>query len=162
MADELDLEKGDAAKAEAISNRESRRQARGSSSSARSTSSSSKSNSSEDASIEAQLRVVLDRVAEQRESKDDTELADAIRETQAAIIKGFMSVTKTITPLRQPLVFLIAVLDPILAFWKVGSILTRRWFERRARKIEEYERAQAAASANSASEYYAATGATSG
>lgn len=161
MADELDLQEGDEARADEISASEQRRAARRSSAGSRQSSSSSKSNRSEDTGTEAQLRVVLDRVAEQREVKGDDELAEAIRETKDAIVKGFMQVTKTVAVLRQPLIFVLAIADPILAFWKVGSILTRRWFERRARKLQEYEEAAAAANANTASEYYAATGGAS-
>jgi hypothetical protein len=132
MPDELDLERGDASRADATSERRSRRRQRD-------TGSSSRAAASEDAEVEGQLSQAWERVAEWREARDDDELSEAIREDADVMTKGFVSLTSNFKPLRRPLIIFLNVILPLFAFARVGRILLTRWVERRERRIAERE-----------------------
>lgn len=156
MSDELDLEHGDPDAAERISQLGSERsrarratRSKGDSSSGSGTSSGSKSSSSKsgggksDASLSSGLGDAFNRLAEQLESRGDDELADAIRKDAEAMTRGIMALTRAATVLRAPILLLVNIAVVFLAFWHVGSILVRRWADRRQRVMAERE-AQAA------------------
>lgn len=96
--------------------------------------------------IEAELRerfqAVFARISESLEGRDDLELATAIREEAAAMSGGIVSLTRQFTALRAPLLALLALIEPILAFGRVGRILLGRLATRRAQAAAEREMAQ--------------------
>lgn len=105
----------------------------------------------ENASLATRISTALDKIADQMALRDDDELATAIREERGAMSHGLVSLTDQITPLRVVLVLVMALAEPILAFYRVGRILFFRflvWRENRiaARKeaVEQWQREQEA------------------
>lgn len=145
---ELDLDEGDADAAERITRtKESKVSGSGGSRSNRSRggskSSSSKSGSQRsDTDLVSKLSAAFDRIADQLEIRGDDELATALHEDKQKLAQGIVSLTRAIKPFRTPLVILVAIIEPILAFWRVGSILARRAIERRERVMAERAAAQ--------------------
>ena len=139
---ELDLDEGDADAAERIARtKESKVSGSGGSRSNRSRSgskSSSKSGSQRsDTDLVSKLSAAFDRIADQLEIRGDSELATALHEDKQKLAQGIVSLTRAVKFLRAPLVILVAIIEPILAFWRVGSILARRAIERRERVMAE-------------------------
>lgn len=145
MADgELDLEHGDEAAAEKIAERQEAGKKR--SRAARGTGTSSKSSSRTSATqklqqLETELRSRLDRtfdrLAEWRGSRGDAELAQVIEEDKEQMGQGLVSVTRIIPWVRGPLLMFLNLLEPVLAFWRVGRILFSRWVWRREQAAME-------------------------
>ena len=115
------------------------------SSSSSSKSKSTSSKGSTDAGLKGQLKDAFERLAEQRNSKGDEELGTALQEEAESMAQGLISATRALPFLRQPLLFLLGVLVPVLAFWRVGSILANRWADRREAVMREREMAAAGA-----------------
>lgn len=164
---EIDLENGDPDRAERIAKvrgdqeagQARSRAARASSKSEKSdkpsaTKAKSSSTGTTDANLKSRLRDAFVRLADQRETKDDTELSLALREEADAMAQGLVSLTRNITPLRFPLLFVLNFLEPVLAFWRVGGILLGRFATRR--NLIEQEREMARADAVQASQPVAA------
>lgn len=147
----LDLENGDEEMAEATP-AERRAAARKRATEARqpsvkkSTTKKSSSSATDKSRLEGELtgrlNRALDRIAKALEARDDDELADTIREDSEAISQGFISLTRSIPLLRSPLVMLLNLLEPALAFGRVGRILYRRWVARSQRIAAERQAAQ--------------------
>lgn len=97
----------------------------------------------DDTSIKGRIVAVFDRIVEQLRSRGDDELADAIDEDKGPMAQGLVSATRPFPPLRIFLVILLEVVEPFLAFGRVGRILMRRYMERRARLMEEAQRQSA-------------------
>lgn len=155
---ELDLERGDPSAAARIAAEGSARSKRarssksdgdsGSSSGSRSGGGSKTSGKGTDASLANRLGEAFSRLADQLEARDDQELADAIRQDSRAMSQGLVSLTRAVTFLRLPLLLFLGFLEPILAFWHVGSILFGRWVARRQRVMQEREMAAAGVEVN--------------
>lgn len=124
-SDELDLEKGDASRASSREERRSRRTS--STTAARKT----------DNEVDGRLHRTFERIAAAREARGDEELADVIREDSDAMAQGFTSLTANVPFLRMPLIMGLNILEPALAFSRVGGILLGRFFERRQRRAME-------------------------
>ncbi len=143
----LDLEQGDEERAEEIERKQSstpRRVTRPSSSSGtrkKSTSTRPTAAQKLDTEIASRLERTFDRIIEALEERDDTELATAMREDKAAMSRGMVSLTRNVTPLRGPLLMLLNLIEPLLAFGRVGKILVTRFAARRARVMAEREAA---------------------
>jgi hypothetical protein len=94
-------------------------------------------------SVEAELRSRLSRtfgrIVEALKARGDDELATVVDEDSDAMSQGLISLTSHVKPLRGPLLFGLAFIEPVLAFGRVGRILSSRWVERRARKYEQQE-----------------------
>lgn len=160
----LDLDRGDPDRADRITaaaeggKSTSRRSRRDSSSGGSSRKSSSKTASSKsETDLVGRLSSAIVRLADQLDARNDTELAEALREDSDKISRGLVSVTRTVKFLRQPLVLFIGVLEPVLAFWRVGAILGRRLLQRRARMLAEREAAMAEQAAQVTPDEYAVT-----
>lgn len=135
MPDELDLDRGDPARAE---ERRARRAARTSSKTSASASGESKTNSDKlDRELHSRLVGSLEQIQEWRQARDDNELAAAIEQDKDKMAKGLVSLTHAVVPLRKPLLVFLGFVEPVLAFGRVGRILTFRWVERRQRMAEE-------------------------
>lgn len=149
--DELDLETGDSSRADPATERNARRRRRGTSGSS---SSSSSTGARAEAKVETEIRSrldrVFDRIAKAREARGDDELVEAIREDSDAMAQGFISLTSNIVPLRVPLLMLLNLLEPLLAFGRVGRILAGRLLTRRERRQAEREQAAAEQAAQEA------------
>lgn len=145
---EIDLDRGDPSAAERIAERQSAgsdrsKRIRQTRSESTKKSTGSKRPTASDTSLKSELKGAFDRLAEQREAKGDDELATALKEEAESMAQGLVSLTRTVTFLRVPLLFLLGILVPVLAFWRVGSILLARFAERRARIVAEQELAAA-------------------
>jgi hypothetical protein len=123
----------------------------GSSSRSRGGASSSKS---DDSSLVTRLDTAFFKLADQMLARGDDELAEALREERRPMSQGLVSLTATLTVLRLPLVILMSLIEPVLAFWRVGRILFMRFLGWRERRIiaaqearAEWEAAQADAGA---------------
>ena len=64
--------------------------------------------------------------------------------------QGLVSLTATLTPLRLPLIVFMSLVEPVLAFWRVGRILALRLLNWRERRIVAMQEQQAASEAEQA------------
>ena len=149
----LDLEEGDEALAEA-SPAERRRAAR---KAARSEQPTAKKPSRVrpavrervESELLSRLDRTFDRLAQMLDSRGDEELAYVIREDKDAMGQGLASLTRNVKFLRGPLLMALNLIEPALAFGRVGRILYGRFAERQQRIADE--RAQATAESNNSS-----------
>lgn len=159
MAGELDLERGDIEAAQKIADlggarSRSKRASSGGSSGGGGKSSGSKSGTKRtDSELVTRLVTSFEKIADQLEAREDHELSQAIREDARAMSQGLVSLTSTLTPLRVPLILFLGFIEPILAFWHVGSILVGRFIARRQRVMAEREMEAAAAATVPPMEY---------
>lgn len=123
--------------------RESQKKESGSSS----TRSRAKASPATESGLQGRLVDAFTRLANMLERKGDEELSTAINDEKQAMAQGLVSLTRNVTPLRGPLVLLISFLEPVLAFWRVGSILGGRLIERRQRVMAERAMQEAGAQA---------------
>jgi hypothetical protein len=137
MASELDLETGDESEAQRIL--EAGQEARANRASARGKKSSgtkrTAASATEENALTARLNQSWQDLADMFQNREDPELADVLRRRGDAMTQGLMSLTRTLIPLRKPLVFAVAFLEPVLGFWELGSLLAGRYVRRRAEKI---------------------------
>lgn len=96
--------------------------------------------------IHSRVSRVLGKIADMMEVKEDEELATAIRENTDEMTQGFVSLTKNVTWLRNPLIMVLNLVEPTIAFWRVGTIVAGRWYERRQQVL--WERQQQAGAVN--------------
>jgi len=137
MADELDLDHGEPSRTE-------QRRARRSQTSSSSVGGESKTLTEKlDRELLTRITESLDRIREWREARDDMELAEAIEQDKGKMAQGLVSLTHAIQPLRQPLVYFLGFIEPVLAFGRVTRILVTRWVTRRQRQAEDLAAAQA-------------------
>jgi hypothetical protein len=95
--DEIDLERGDPARAEATEKKAATR--------SRATKSGSAPKPvAAETSLKARLENVFEKLAKQMEARGDEELATALSEEKSNMSQGLVSLTKNLTPLRGPLV----------------------------------------------------------
>lgn len=143
----LDLDKGDPMAAEA-SPAERRRMARERSTGRSGPSSDSgekkkaptaSATSKIEAELSSRLERVFDRIVKALVMRDDEELAQVVREDSEAMSQGLISLTRSVKFLRSPLLMILNLVEPVLAFGRVGRILIGRWIERRNRKFQEQE-----------------------
>jgi len=102
--------------------------------------------------LRGRLQAVFERLAEWLEGRGDEELAQAIREDAGAMTGGLVAATRPLAWLRQPLLLLLALAEPVLAFGRVGRILLTRWQARRERIAFDQALAEQAAAAEQAAE----------
>jgi hypothetical protein len=87
--------------------------------------------------ISSRLDRLFDRIAQWRESREDEELASAVREDTEMMVSGVVSLTGSFPFLRTPLIMLLSILEPLLAFGRVVRILVGRWMARRQAQVEQ-------------------------
>lgn len=93
--------------------------------------------------IAARLHVTFDRIATACENRNDEEMAAIFREEAQSMSVGLVSLTRNVSALRPGLLMTLNLVEPIMAFGRLGRELLQRFMARRARKIAEYEAAQA-------------------
>lgn len=151
MMDELDLERGDAERAERIAalqeeGKTTRRIRRPSKPAAAKPTAASKARATTAQRIEDELLSRLDRtfdrIAEWRLSRGDEELATVISEDKGQMSHGLVSLTRLAPVVRTPLLMILNLLEPALAFGRVGRILAGRWVMRREQIAAERLAAQ--------------------
>lgn len=151
--DELDLAKGDPAYAEDSpaaqrrARRKSANEEKGKSSSSSRSSSRASSGDRIDAEVRTRLENAFTHIVEWREARGDQELAEIIREDGPAMAQGGVAFTRGIPALRTPLILFLDLLEPILAFHRVGRTLLIRVLYRRQLRAEKREQEQAQAQA---------------
>lgn len=140
----LDLDEGDPERAE-MSPADRRRAARQAADENKSSGSTRGTTRSKSASardkVEAELTLRLDRafdrIAKAVETRGDDELAAVIREDSEAMGQGLVSLTRSVKLLRGPLLFMLNLIEPVLAFGRIGRILFIRFRERQYRIQQE-------------------------
>lgn len=141
MSDELDLEKGDPERADRIEGKTTTaKKPMAQQRAAGRPTAREKAKQQEDTEVKSRLVRVFNRIADMLERKGDEELAEAIADTAEDMTQGFVSLTRNVTFLRGPLLMLLNLVEPTLAFWKVGGILFGRWYSRRVMSAEEVQR----------------------
>jgi hypothetical protein len=93
--------------------------------------------------IRSRLERTFDRIVKARRARDDEELAEVVEEDAEAMTQGFLSLTHNVPFLRLPLLMLLNILEPVLAFNRVARILAIRLLTRRQRRQEARAQAQA-------------------
>lgn len=88
----------------------------------------------EQAELRSRLDRVFDRIALSLESREDYELATVIREDTQAMTQGINSLTRGVTVLRGPIIMALNLIEPVLAFGRVGRILLGRFAERQRQR----------------------------
>jgi hypothetical protein len=98
------------------------------------------------------MDTAFSKIADQISARGDEELAEAIRDERHPMSQGLVSLTSTVAILRWPLIVIMALVEPLIAFWRVGRLLLIRflgWRERRIvaaqQQAAEWEAAQAGA-----------------
>lgn len=151
----LDLEQGDEKLADATPAERraaARRAARQGKDSEKSTSSTPKRSRASvtsdriEAELLSRLSRTFDRIAQTLEARDDAELAGVIREDSDAMSQGLVSLTRSVKFLRSPLLMALNLIEPALAFGRVGRTLYVRFAERQQRIAWERQSQQGVAS----------------
>lgn len=92
-----------------------------------------------DADLKTRLGGVFDRLAESASVRGDDELAEVIREDGPTMVNALVSMTRPFKALRAPLVLLLGVAEPVIAFQRVARIVISRVMFRRTEKPVEGE-----------------------
>lgn len=69
---------------------------------------------------------IVSRITDRLEERGDHELATALQEDGDAMVGGLVELTRRFTALRTPLLLILGLVEPVLAFGRVGRILIRR------------------------------------
>lgn len=144
MSDELDLELGDANRAERIlaAGKESgpRGKRARSTSSAKRTTGTKASSEAEERSLKSDLLEMFSDFSEQFTA--DPELKDILERRKEAMSQGLVALTRKIPFVRSPLKLIVALFQPTVAFWELGGYGVRRYLGWRNR-IALQQRAEA-------------------
>jgi hypothetical protein len=87
--------------------------------------------------LASRLDRVLERITSRLEERGDDELATAMREGGAAMAGGLTDLTRFAPAIRMPLLLILGLIEPVLAFGRVGRILSGRLLGRRERRAQE-------------------------
>jgi hypothetical protein len=105
--------------------------AKSSSSSRRGTRSTTKKSVNE-SDLKSRLTTVMGRIADAAEARGDDELAGTIRDDMDIMATGLVSLTRPLTALRTPLLLLLAIIEPVMAFSRIVRLMLGRAMTRRA------------------------------
>lgn len=149
--DELDLERGDPEAADRITAAKDKKPLTAQGGRRKSGTSRPSTRDRVDGEINSRVTRVLGKIADMLDVKQDEELSSAIRENTDEMTQGFVSLTHNVKWLRNPLIMLLNLVEPTIAFWRVGTILAGRWYERRQQVMYEHQQqAEQAAAATGA------------
>lgn len=96
--------------------------------------------------LASRLDRTFDRIAIALSARGDEELADVIREDKEAMGQGLVSLTRSVKFLRSPFLMVLNLVEPVLAFGRVGRILYVRYAERQSRIAIERQQQQESSS----------------
>lgn len=96
--------------------------------------------------FESRVRQALEKAGEALIKRKDAELGEALIEEAPVMAGGVNNLSKGLPPVRFALLVALDLIEPVLAFWRVGRILLGRAAERRLRRAQEA--AEAAGYAN--------------
>lgn len=88
-----------------------------------------KKTAASESDLRDRVATVLGRLADLIESRGDDELAETMREDVGVMATGIVSFTR---PFRAPLMFVLAIAEPAIAFGRIGILMIGRMFQRRA------------------------------
>lgn len=89
-----------------------------------------------DRDLKKRLEDIFERMAEAADARDDDELAEVIREDGRIMAQGLVSLTRPLRALRAPLVGLLSIAEPVMAFSRLGRLMFGRWYERRSAPVD--------------------------
>lgn len=89
-----------------------------------------------DTDLKSRLHTVFDRIADAAEARGDDELASTIRTDRDVMATGLVSFTRPFMALRTPLLLVLAVVEPLMAFSRIGRLMFGRVLDRRAERAE--------------------------
>lgn len=89
--------------------------------------------------LTSRLQAIFDRIADRFEGKGDHELADIIREDSRAMVGGLVGLTKRIPGAAAPILLVLGIVEPVLAFGRLFRVLAGRWAARRYAEPESDE-----------------------
>lgn len=107
----------------------------------RKTARSSAKSAKEDRDLKNRLTACFERVADALDTRGDEELADLVRADTDIMSNGLVSLTRPLQALRTPLVLVISVIEPALAFGRILRVLAGRMAERRMMNAAAQEEA---------------------
>jgi hypothetical protein len=148
MSDELDLERGDSVLADQIAEGKASRAARkpraGSGSKGTTRKKTPAAEAAEEKTLAGRCTKAIEDLAEVVVHNDE-ELADVLVRRKEAMAQGLVGLTRTITILRYPLVFMVAFIEPVIGFWELGALFLGRAVSRRQRRQMEHDMENAGA-----------------
>lgn len=86
--------------------------------------------------VQSSLDRVLERLVERQEGRGDLELADALRQDGKMMASTTGRLVKLVPQLAGPLLIILGLVEPFLAFGRVAGILRRRVLDRRLAAAE--------------------------
>lgn len=90
-----------------------------------------------DSDLKSRLVTVLDRIIDNADARGDEELSEILREDRDVIANGIVSFTRPFMVLRTPILLLLAVVEPVMSFWRIGGLMVGRvLYNRAARRAE--------------------------
>lgn len=99
--------------------------------------------------LKGRIGGMLDRLAESLEARGDDEMAGIVREDAAVIASALVSFTRPFRLLRAIVLGAIAIIEPLLAFGRIGRALAIRVSDARHARAEARRAAMSANQAES-------------
>lgn len=96
-------------------------------------------NTATDTELRSRLGRTFDNIADSLDSRGDEELGTIVREDGEAMAQGLVSITKPFKQFRAVLFFLLAIVEPVLAFGRVVRVILTRMADRRATRHEQQQ-----------------------
>src|SRR6266498_1035932 len=87
--------------------------------------------------LKERLTTVFTRIADAADARGDMELAEVVRDDTEIMATGLVSLTRPFMLLRTPLLLLLAVVEPVMAFGRIGRLTLERVLIRRERRKDE-------------------------
>ena len=103
--------------------------------------SSSRTSKRGEADLQARLAGCFERIAAALSERGDDELAEIVAEDGPIMSQGLVSLTRPFTALRLPLLAVVAIIEPLLAFGRIFRVVAIRFANRRAMRAWEAEQA---------------------
>jgi hypothetical protein len=84
--------------------------------------------------LRSRLTIVFGRIADAADARGDSELATVVREDMDVMATGLVSLTRPFTALRTPLLLVLAIVEPVMAFSRIARLMLGRIVVRRAHR----------------------------
>lgn len=102
---------------------------------------SQRASATQERELKSRLSACFDRISEALTERGDEELAELVRDDGPVMAQGLVSLTRPFRALRTPLLALVAIIEPLLAFGRVLRLLGERWQARRYARAAAQEQA---------------------